>query len=260
MNLALVALVGVLSHVIRGTVVDSTHQPVEGAVVTTGLATEHGLTGKDGRFEIVTARSDTVTLTIRAVGFSPLSRLVQLGAADTTEVQITLARVVQKLPSLEVKAEEPVYTSAKMVAFEERRKAGIGRFFTREMLAEREHSVLTSLIRMTPGLSLIRRPEECGGGFAVTSGRGHGMIEWRDWMRCEGGPGAKPFPVACYLAIYLDGVRLYAPGQREPPDIDPIVSLEGIEIYRGPSETPTMFQTTGNSCGAILLWARTGER
>ncbi len=39
----------------------------------------------------------------------------------------------------------------------------------------------------------------------------------------------------------------------------PVVSLQGIELYLGPSELPTQFQATGSACGALLLWSRTGE-
>jgi hypothetical protein len=148
-----------------------------------------------------------------------------------------------------------------MLAFEERRKTGLGRFITREMLAQREHSVLTDVLRMTPGLSFVRRPDKCGGGFALASGRG-GAVDPQAWMACEIDPRIR-FPFACYLAIYMDGVRVWVPGQKEPPKIDDIasiVALEAIEIYRGPSETPIAYQNTGSACGVILLWTRTGEK
>ena len=32
--------------------------------------------------------------------------------------------------------------------------------------------------------------------------------------------------------------------------------LEGVEIYRGPSEAPIKYQTTGSACGVLLLWTR----
>ena len=51
--------------------------------------------------------------------------------------------------------------------------------------------------------------------------------------------------------------------KKEPPKIDDIasiVSLEAIEIYRGPSETPIAYQNTGSACGVVLLWTRTGEK
>jgi hypothetical protein len=35
--------------------------------------------------------------------------------------------------------------------------------------------------------------------------------------------------------------------------------FQAIEVYRGPSELPIEYQATGNACGAILFWSRTGE-
>jgi hypothetical protein len=251
-------------HVVRGTVKAEDGRPIEAAEVTTDLPDERAVTGSDGAFLLSTKSPGlNVVLHAKAVGFSPGTQSVSFESADTAVISFSLKRVAQKLPSLEVTG-TPSYTSAKMMAFEERRKAGIGRFITREMLAQRENSVLTDVLRMTPGLIFVRRPDKCGGGFAMASTRG-GSVNRQDWMWCEGypPPSGIPFAVACYLAIYLDGVRIWAPGQKEPPNIDnvaSIVSLEAIEIYRGPSETPIMYQNTGSSCGTVLLWTRTGEK
>jgi hypothetical protein len=71
--------------------------------------------------------------------------------------------------------------------------------------------------------------------------------------------GVDVLPPACYLTIYVDGLRLWTWGQPEIPDLDHllnVIDIEGIEIYRGPSETPIAYQTTGSACGALLLWTR----
>jgi hypothetical protein len=248
-------------RLVRGTVKADDGQPVVAAEITTGVAGEQASTGQDGTFVLVTASTgSTVILQVKAVGFAPRSESVSFRSADTVTVTLTLKRVAQQLPPVEVRAPAPAYTSAKMVAFDERRKTGLGKFITREMLAQRENSVLTDVLRMTPGLSFVRRPDRCGGGFAMASSRG-GSVARQGWMACEGPP--IPFPIACYLAVYLDGIRVWAPGQKEPPNVDDIasiVSLEAIEIYRGPSETPIAYQNTGSACGTVLLWTRTEEK
>ncbi len=251
-----------LDHVIRGVVKAEDGKLGEAAEVTTDFAGERSTTGADGGFVLTTAATgQTVVLHAKAVGFAPQSQTTSLRSDDTVRVTFTLKRVAQQLPSIEVRADSPAYTSAKMLAFEERRKTGLGRFITREMLAQRENSVLTDVLRMTPGLSFVRRPNECGGGFALASGRG-GAVNPQVWMACEINERIR-FPLACYLAIYLDGVRIWVPGQKEPPKIDDIasiVSLEAIEVYRGPSEMPIAYQNTGSACGVVLLWTRTGEK
>jgi hypothetical protein len=84
-------------------------------------------------------------------------------------------------------------------------------------------------------------------------------------MACTGSDYGRPleasFPAACYFTIYMDGIRTWSPGEHEPPDIDAISvnSLEGVEVYRGPSELPQQFAGGSSSCGAIVMWTRTGE-
>ena len=70
--------------------------------------------------------------------------------------------------------------------------------------------------------------------------------------------GGSPMAVACYMSVYVDGVRIWAPGTDDPPDFDRLRNnqYEGVEVYRGPSELPTQYQGTGAACGAILLWSR----
>jgi hypothetical protein len=247
---------------IRGKVrSDSSDQTVAGAEIRLPVLHRAARSGSDGYYRVDEVPPGRYRVDVRAIGFQPLSTELSVGPRDTLEVDFELIRVVQQLEPLRVDAKEPTRVSAKMQEFEERRKRGFGKFLTRDWLAEREYSVLTNVLRMTPGLSLVRRPFLCGGGFAVTTGRG-GAVNQQEWMRCET-PETVRFPLACYLAIYLDGMRIWVPGQVEPPDIDKIatiVSLEGIELYRGPSEAPAEFQGTGNACGAVLLWTRTGER
>jgi hypothetical protein len=62
------------------------------------------------------------------------------------------------------------------------------------------------------------------------------------------------------MQIYLNGIRSSdsGPGATSPPIIDEwnISNLDGIEVYRGPSETPAMYGGTGGNCGTVLLWTR----
>jgi len=139
----------------------------------------------------------------------------------------------------------------RMMAFEERRRMGMGRFLTREDLAKRDNALLSDVLRMT-GIPLMRRPTRCGGGFSVASNRGTGSI--RKLPRC----GGQPMPAGCYMAVYLDGVRLWALGQVDPTNIDSFAprDLEGVEVYRGSARAPVEYSGTDHACGVILLWTR----
>jgi hypothetical protein len=206
----------------------------------------------DGAYRVRTEKVGFVRILIRAVGFQPVVRKLLLVGGDTVRSDFVLDPVAQELDPVEVRVAGAV-AAGRMAGFEERRVAGFGRFFTRETLAAREQSTLADVIRMTPGLQLVRRPDRCGGGFSVATGRG-GVVQWQDWMACNN----VPMQPACYFAIYLDGARYWMPGSREPPDVNQFTvhGLEAIELYRGPAETPMQYQQTGAACGVLLLWSR----
>ncbi len=212
-------------------------------------------TDSSGAYRLTAAKGGVVRLSVRAVGFYPASRNILVVANDTVTNDFVLDPVAQQLDSISVEA-RGITVRGKMSAFEERRQTGIGRFYTREMLAKRDHSTTADVLRMTPALRLIRRPDDCGGGFAVATGRG-GAVRWEDWMVCG---AMTPMVAACYFAIYLDGIRHWAPGSREPPDINKFQphTLQGIEVYRGPAETPMQYQVTNTACGVVLMWTRDG--
>ncbi len=261
--ISLAASPGFAQSVLRGIVVTEGGDPIRNAQVTVAKLELQATVGPVGEFTFTTIPSGKFTVVARAIGFEPIVRELRFSGRDTVLAESRLKAAGQRLDSLVVTGTEPVI-SANMRAFEERRAAGFGRFLTSADLRKREHSALSDVLRMTAGLKLIRRPPGCGGGFALATGRG-GEFDWRPWMACEGTPdrpGANyRFPVACYLAVYSDGIRVWAPGSKEPPNMDdfPVVGLQALELYRGPSELPTQYQTTGSACGAILLWTRTGE-
>jgi len=214
-------------------------------------------TDSSGAYRLTAAKGGVIRISVRAVGFFPAGRNVLVITNDTVTSDFTLDPVAQQLDSINVEA-PGVTVRGKMSAFEERRRTGIGRFYSRDMLAVREHSTMADVLRMTPGLRLIRRPDACGGGFAVATGRG-GVVRSERWMECNpNGPKVEP---ACYFTLYLDGVRYWAPGGRPPPDINSLQvhSMQGIEAYRGAAETPTQYQMTGTVCGVLLLWTRDGS-
>jgi hypothetical protein len=182
---------------------------------------------------------------------------LRLGSGDTLKVDFTLGPVPQELAPVVVTESDPLPTGI-MRGFEERRRAGFGRFITRDMLAERDHDTVAGMLRGIAGMRMVRRPSECGGGFSAATGRGIAAVELSpaagSVVTCSG----KTMPAACYMSIYVDGVRIWAPGSRDPPDFDQMRNnqYQGVEIYRGPSELPIQYQGTGAACGAILLWSR----
>jgi hypothetical protein len=100
----------------------------------------------------------------------------------------------------------------------------------------------------------VKRPVDCGGGWAAASGRS-GSIERQPWMSCINGV---PFPRACFLNVFLDGLPIWVTGSAEPPNLDAynVASLEAVEVYRSAAEAPIQFQRSRTTCGVLVLWTR----
>jgi hypothetical protein len=190
---------------LRGVVRGESGRPIAGARIVLqplGLA---GVSSDSGAFHIAPIPPGSYTVVVRALGYQDVMADAFFEGRDTLTVGFDLQRGPRQLDPITVETEASPRVAPSLVGFEERRKAGFGRFLTRPDLAN--------------------------------------------------------LPLACYVAVYLDGVRLWAPGQTNPPNLDTfsIVSLEAVDVYRGPSEAPIQFQTTGSACGALLLWTRTGD-
>ena len=212
-----------------------------------------------GRYRLDSLPAGRYAGRAQAIGYRAVEFELVLGPADTLDVDIGLTPEVVRLPDLVAKAPEAKFQSAKMEELERRRQMGLGKFLTRIDLKGKEALPLSNVLRGLAGVRLVMRPSNCGGGFAAATGRGGGASN-DIRLHCPASP-QNLFSEACYLSVYLDGAQVWAWTQPDPPNIDDYLvgSLEGIEVYRGPSELPPQFQSTGTPCGVILLWTRTGE-
>jgi hypothetical protein len=253
--LACVPAAAIAQSVLHGRIVgDSGKRPIAGAEVVLAVPSRVARSDADGRFTLGGLPAGRLAIRIRAVGFKPLDLEADIGPADTVGVDFQLTPAPQQLAPLVVKESSAPRLSGKMEVFESRRRMGFGTFLDRQALAKWEDQPVSNAIRRTPSLVLIARPLDCGGGFAASSNRGGYRLEpCSDSIR---------FPPSCYMAVYLDGALVWAPGMGPPPDIDQYRSdrLQAIEVYVGPGQLPAELQQTGTGCGAVVLWTRTGER
>lgn len=240
---------------VRGTV-SSPRGPVAGAQVLLEPATQAAVvTDSGGRFLVSAGAGGRLRVHVRAIGYFPIARSILLATDDTIHLDLVLEPNVRELNAVVVEGER---RDAVIEEFESRRRAGFGRFFTRELLAEHENSTLTNVLRRSAGIQYMKRPVDCGGGWAAAGGRS-GAIERQPWMSCINGV---PFPKACYLNLFLDGLPVWVNGSAEPPNLDAynVASLEAIEVYRSAAEAPIQFQRSRTTCGAVVLWTRRPER
>jgi hypothetical protein len=186
-----------------------------------------GFTDSLGAYRLGETLAGDVQLNARAVGYEPASFRITMRTDVATLVNLQL----KPLPTL-----APVTVSEagvrrgdeRMADFHERKRSGFGRFVTREDIERRNVSDSRELMRGIPGVKLI------GSRVAMSSGMSSN----------------------CAVQYFVDGVHIVAPPsdflvQFRPRD------LEGIEVYRGPAETPVEFSRGGASCGVIVLWTRT---
>jgi hypothetical protein len=136
-----------------------------------------------------------------------------------------------------------------LAAFKERRGRSGG--YPRESLFRaNENARLSDLIGRIPGIQKIMIKS----GTYIASSRSMGE---------DGGPAllAKGSRPACYVAVYVDGLKIYQgpPSTSNPaPDFDKmnIHEYAAAEFYPGGASIPSKFNATGSSCGSLLLWTR----
>lgn len=223
-------------------------KPIAGAELTIAnlLVRERSLA--DGRFQLNPLPPGEYRLAIRAIGFRSLTTTMVVTGTDTVRVDVSLSQAAVRLPTLN--AEAPEAPSAVLRLLREHRDRHLGRFLDRALLAQHEAASFPSVLRAVAGVAVI----PVRGAMHAATHRGVTSLDPRQLV-----PGLPP---ACYLAVFRDGIRIWAPGMAGgPPDLEKIRphELQAVEIYRGPSETPLEYSGTGGVCGALVLWSRTGE-
>lgn len=215
-----------------GVVRDQAGAPVEGATVQVRGASAR--TDAKGAFALWTGPIDTVTLSVRRLGYVAVSALLTARNQQWDTVLVDMERTAQRLTGVEVAA-PPTRRALALRDFEERRAKGNGVFITREEIAEHNTSRLSDILRTKRGVSIVKiRNGYYGVRFVAYTGKGAGT---------------------CAPEIFLDGQR--ARGM----EIDDLLThdIEAMELYENWSTTPFQFtsqNTTDVPCGSIVIWTR----
>lgn len=202
------------------------------AVIVLGAASTR--TDSLGRFRIVALRRDTLTLSVRRLGFTPVNTLLSGPELRGDTLLVLLDASAQMLESVEVGATD-LRSALGFGSFEDRRAAGLGVFVTREDIVKRNTLRLSDVMRGQRGVHLVRLSNgSYGVRFAAFAGRERN----------------------CAPEIWIDGQR--ARGM-EIDDI-PANTVEAIELYRSTATTPFQFTaaagTISTRCGTIVIWSR----
>lgn len=210
-----------------GVVRDGNGAALEGASVeVAGIITR---TNPRGAFQLFTGKIDTVTIAIRAVGFSAIEALLTAREGKWDTVLVQLDPSGQRLREVNVQGNN-VRRANGLRDFEARRTRGVGLFVTREQITARNSSRISDVLRNERGVNVVR-----GRVRFVSQGGISGTV--------------------CQPDIWLDGF------QARGMEVDDISAsdIEAMELYASFSSVPFEFTprtTTSIPCGTIVIWTR----
>ena len=210
---------------IVGYVTDTAAAPIPAAEVLVGGTALQVRTDEKGAFQFTGLKPGALTLTVRRLGFRARSDNFQARGGDTLQLMFDLVAIPAELAEVKV-TENRVRRSTWLDEFETRRSRGFGSFVTRADIERRNPMRTSDLFRSITGVSVV-------------NGRSGSELRMR---------GAQ----TCPPDIYIDGLE--ARGFRID-DIPP-VDIAGIEVFKGPSETPVRFRRFLAGCGVVSIWTR----
>lgn len=212
-------IVGQLLDRTRGT-------PIGGALVVVLGTAPSMRSDSSGRFARAGLAAGTYVLQIRALGYTPASRIVDVADRETLALRLELEPAAVGLPGVIVEGER--YYQRGMRGFEERRRRGRGVYVTESDIKERGARQLGDLLRMVAGVREVCRRGIC-----------------RVQMARSG----------CPPNFFMDGF----PANNSTTLELPVIGIIAVEIYRTATETPQEFlRGVTTSCGAIAIWTQTG--
>jgi hypothetical protein len=229
------------SIIVFGVVRNASGVPVKGAEVWLDGMNRRVVSNDSGEFRIDGAPAGRVKVMVRRVGFQPDSKKLSLAPGDTRQVQFALEGMLEELDAVIVTAREG--SRGRMQEFWARRMVGVGVFITREEIERRHPPHTADLFHMVMGVRVI--PSGNGESTRIMAGR-QAVSAMRGNSSAASG--------ACMMQYYVDGIFM-APGSFSVDDLPPMM-IEGIEVFRGPSEIPARFRQRETGCGLVVLWTR----
>lgn len=229
------------AQILGGRVMDKTsNEPIPEAVVEVlnpaGRSMQRTRTDRDGFFVFELREPGEYRVRTSRVGYQTVTSAgVQVESRQTVQVEVHISTGEVELEPLRVTARSQPPRSAflEREGFYDRERSGFGIFLTPYELSQHNAATMTSeLFRGVAGVNL------------TPAGPGRYRIN----MTRSGG--------SCPPRILLDGSPV------ADADVDSFVEpqdVNGIEIYRGPSEVPGRWMGQRSSCGLIVIWTKHGE-
>ncbi|MEO7085362.1 MAG: TonB-dependent receptor [Gemmatimonadaceae bacterium] len=215
---------------LAGVVKDDNGKPIAGVEVIAIKPAISSRTDSLGHFFLALLPFGPVDLVFRRISFEPIAVITEVASDDTTNVEVTLTVVAQRMTGY-ITVAHTGENKRILEAFEARRRQGVGHFITRAQIEARHPLLLSDMMRMIPGAQLI--PGENG----------------RQSLRFTGMARAN-----CPPQFFVDGILAVGFTIDEMPPGD----VEGVELYGGAAGVPPEYaRSRGTSnCGSVLIWTR----
>jgi len=211
------------SAILGRLVARDSHEPIRRARVALRDTKLTTTTDSSGHFTFTGLAPGTHTLEISAVGYASATWPVVLAPRQVLTHEFELTLLAYQLPEVVVKEKG----LRRFAGFERRRQAGMGYFLTREQIERRDPATLVDVLVTVRGVQQVCLSNDCI-------------------------PKMVRSPPGCYPQYFIDGIESTAYFARHTPPHD----IEGIEIYRGSSETPGEFEGSNSGCGVIVIWTK----
>jgi hypothetical protein len=223
-------------------------QPIVGAHVSIPDGPETR-SNENGEWTLQNVPSGTRMLEIRAVGFYPDRRVIDV-LADAPPVRVAMSTFLAVLDTVRVKASrllDPRYTG-----FQDRQRTGMGRYLSAVDIARRQPRSVSELLRRIPGIRLERFGTYVDTVAVDTSGTGSNPIGTTSDTRILVRASVKDW---CFPTFFIDGHQVNTLTAEEIDSWIRPEELAGIEVYSDAS-VPPQFRLALSGCGSILIWRK----
>lgn len=239
---------------------DSSRTPLNGAQATLPGLGLSALTDAAGKFRITNIRPGEHILVLKAAGFTPETTFVQIDEDAVIASEFVLKALVSSLPSQRVVGREAGISAGRLAEFEERRRNGAGHFIDEAMLLRYDSSAvrLGDVLDKVPGVRVHRGENKSwvASTRALNTGRCV-FCQPEELDRADRAAGAGH---ACYLDVYLDGVKVFNSAQPGNGlfDVNTLAlrSIVAIEVFTSASQIPAKYNQSSGGCGVMLIWTR----
>jgi carboxypeptidase family protein len=220
---------------------EATRAPVSGAEIILLGTNRTVSTDSAGRYSFRGVPGGVQLLITRAVGFAPDSFRAELFDDESVSRDVILKASVTTLGEVRVSESAPV--AAKLMAFDERRRANAGgTFFDSTVIAKWEYRKAGDLLSTVSGVDVQRQRSA-----AYLTGS-------RATQSLRTGLGARPVP--CFMDVYLDGAAVALGNTMFDINSIGLNHVAAIEVYSSAARIPPQYNRTSGGCGVVLLWTR----